>query len=158
MFLSALQRLVNRAAPAIEPYVAPSIEPDAAQHSDGATTEAEERSREKARLKEILTCQEASGRETLAQTLALSTDLSATDARAILAGYPIEVADDPKDRPGKPTAKDLNASHSADFFARHKRDNPEAWAEHQEPQNVAARVAQIAKNYEAVSGLGATRE
>jgi hypothetical protein len=71
---------------------------------------------EKQRLKDILTCAEASGRERLAQVLALTTELPAAEARAILANFPCESSGHaPQDLPQESVKDGRQRQLAADF-------------------------------------------
>jgi hypothetical protein len=85
-----LARLVGMAAPAPVPIIealSDEIETTDAIAADAAA----EGRKERERLRDILNCEEAVGREKLAQYLAVSTDLTPTDARAILSASNREV-------------------------------------------------------------------
>ncbi len=112
MFLTKLQKIIN-AGGLIYPSLlaAPSasyaiVEPSAEQPAEAETTDAAERALEKTRLKEILSCDEAKGREALAQHLAVSTDVTPIEARAILSASARERSAAPSAKPD-PFAKAL---------------------------------------------------
>ena len=55
-----------------------------------ATIQSNSAKKERERLKDILSCEHAEGREQLAQEIALSTEISAVDANHLLANAPKE--------------------------------------------------------------------
>lgn len=59
---------------------------------DAAKVAAEARTAERTRINGILGCEEAKGRQTLAQHLASQTDMSVEDAKKTLAASPVEGA------------------------------------------------------------------
>jgi capsid assembly protease len=68
-----------------------TTEPGAKENAQQQTTEqaaAEARVAERARVSAIMGCDEAKGRETLANHLAMNTDMSADAAKAVLAAAP----------------------------------------------------------------------
>jgi hypothetical protein len=133
--MNFLKRLIEMAAPApvtiVEALTADAIETTETTQA----TDAEDRRQEKLRLKEILTCDESAGRNTLAVHLATCTDLSPAQAQAILSTSPRELA------AGVP-----KNSVNANFFEQHRAENHALWAP--QPQlSVAERIAQIKNSY-----------
>jgi len=107
---------------------------------------AEEGRKEKERLRAILTCKESTGREKLAQYLAVSTELTPSEAQAVLSASPHAVT--PKES-GKATANN--------FFEQHRADNPDLWNA-QPPLSVAETIARMTHAYAVATGAEVTRK
>jgi hypothetical protein len=148
-----LSRVLGPPRPAVgmlSPTVVDAIQPAAVE--DSATgeraqpTAAEAAAQEKKRLTAILNSDAAQGKEKLAQTLALTTDLPTADAIAILAAYPCEVA------ARSPIASEQGvAVQNSDFFARHMQMHPELW-NGQPPMSADDTISRISQNYAAATG------
>jgi hypothetical protein len=138
------------------PVAFPSIAAEPIEVIDDAATRQqatydESRRIEKERIRQILASEETQGRTRQAVHLATSTDLAPEVVISILAVSGREVTDDaPKDS-GQPTSKELNAAHCADFFTRHKSENPELWNP-QPPLSVPETVARMTHAYAAATG------
>lgn len=74
----------------------PGADTQAATQAAAATAAQYARKAERARVQGILTCEEAKGRETLANHLAMNTEMSVDEAKTILAAAPVATAAAPK--------------------------------------------------------------
>jgi hypothetical protein len=141
--MNFLRRLIEMAAPAPVPIIeALSADEIETTEATNATDAAEEGRKEKERLRDILTCEEATGREALAQHLAVSTDLSAVDSRAILSASNREVP--AVARHAKPD----------DPFTRAIRTNPDFYVEQDDAprEDTATQIKRIQAAYAFASG------
>jgi len=153
MFLSTLQKIINAGLiyPSRAFLIAPSAshaieETSAEQPVEAEATYAAERALEKQRIRAIMTCAAASGREKLAQYLAVNTELTQSEAQAVLSASPRAVA--PKES-GKATANN--------FFEQHRAENPELWNP-QPPLSVAETIARMTHAYAVATGTEVTRK
>ena len=107
-----------------EPKAAETQTPPAPPAPHGATDISEGRKGERERIRAILACEEAKGRETLARTIALETDTDPEAARKLLAA-------------AQPESK----NSFAEAMARVK--NPEVGADADNPESETAEVRRI---------------
>jgi hypothetical protein len=142
-----LRHLIAMATPAPVPIIeALSADEIETTEATNATDAAEEGRKEKERLRAILNCQESVGREKLAQYLAVSTELTPSEAQAVLSASPHAVT--PKES-GKATANN--------FFEQHRAENPELWNP-QPPLSVAETIDRMNRNYAAATGVEVARK
>jgi hypothetical protein len=145
-FLKRLIEMAAPRAPVIEALPVDSIEATEAAADTTAASDAVEASRqEKERIRLILESDEARGRIQQAVLLVTTTDLSPEVIKGILAASGREDTGAPKDT-DKPTAV------NADFFARHKQENPELWNPPQQHVSVSDTVARMTAAYAVATG------
>jgi len=133
-----LRRLLEIAAPA----AAPNLELPAEDLMTTVADDAQDRHHEKARLKAIMCCAEAVGREALANHLALETGLSVSEAKAVLLACPSET---------------LAATQAADAFSDMMRKHPEYAVTAQEVPDPPTVIERIQANYRLASGIPAQK-
>jgi hypothetical protein len=137
-----LRRLIEMAAPAPVPLIeALAVDEIDTTETTHATDAAEEGRKEKERLRAIVTCAESKGREQLAQHLAVSTDLSAADARAILSASAREVPA-------------VVAHAKPDPFTRAMQTNPDFYVEQDNAprHDASTAIERIRRNYALAKG------
>lgn len=129
------------------PQKEPGADTQAATQAAAASAANEARVAERARMSGILGCEEAKGRETLANHLAMNTDMSLADAKAMLAAS----------NKATPAAEPAPAATTANPFkdAMDKSQNPNVGADGSgdaSGNTPASAVATILGDYKAVSG------
>jgi hypothetical protein len=138
-----LRHLIAMAAPAPVPIIE-ALAADVMDTTEAtrAVDAAEEGRKEKERLRAILNSEESIGRENLSQHLAINTDLSATDAIALLAVSNREVP--AVVRHAKPD----------DPFTRAMRTNPNFYVEQDDAprEDTATQIKRIQAAYAYASG------
>jgi len=117
------EQAMNKAMEA-EPKAAETQSPPNPPAPHGGTDISEGRKGERERIRAILGCEEAKGRESLARTIALETDTDPEAARKLLAASPAE-----------------SRNSFAEAMARVK--NPEVGADAENPESEAAEVRRI---------------